>query len=291
MSKKQTSIYNYNQIYDTLRNLKYNDYMLDKRNKIHNSLYQNAINLLIEDVNKEFTISVPPTPIPTEKPKDRPYRPIKPTPEPKYGEATTIVGRQIVEELKRYCKYTQHYDYINKKQIAEENDNTVDISTIKCTNCKFAHLGCSVVSDNINNETFKPELYNFNIENFQFIEYKDKYWYNPSRVLIVFSHNLIKNQNGNSIRLTLGPYSLQEFWDTEYIDKNNIDEIVGTESPKYVIEEVDYIKGKCKLFDKVNMRFLYVDLNSIKNLSDFQFDGILDNYDELFHIKRKTHII
>lgn len=284
MSKKQTSIYNYNQIYDTLRNLKYNDYMLDKRNKIHNSLYQNAINLLIEDVNKEFTIIVPPTPIPTEKPKDRPYRPIKQIPKPQYGSATTTVGKEIVTELKKYCKYTQ---------LAEENGNTVDVSNIKCTNCKFTDLGCSIISDNITNEnkTYKPELYNFNIENFQFIEYKDKYWYNPSRVLIVFSHNLIKNQNGNSIRLTLGPYSLQEFWDTEYIDKNNIDEIVGEDSPKYVIEEVDYIKGKCKLFDKINMRFLYVDLNSIKNLNDFQFDGILDNYDELFHIKRKTHII
>ena len=45
------TIYNYNQVYDTLRTVKLNDYLLDKRDKVHNSLFNAALDKLIMSVN------------------------------------------------------------------------------------------------------------------------------------------------------------------------------------------------------------------------------------------------
>ena len=45
------TIYNYNQVYDTLRTVKLNDYLLDKRDNVHNSLFNAALNKLMLSVN------------------------------------------------------------------------------------------------------------------------------------------------------------------------------------------------------------------------------------------------
>jgi hypothetical protein len=135
-------------------------------------------------------------------------------------------------------------------------------------------------------------LLKFNKLNYQFIEYKDKNWLKPSSILIIYTSSLIQKGNeGPYKRLTIGPISLTEFWNADYVHNNSLNEIIAENTPKYVIENVDYVNGTCKLFDKINMRFLTVNLDKIKNLNNFEFDGIIDNYDEMFHVKRKTNII
>ena len=136
------------------------------------------------------------------------------------------------------------------------------------------------------------KLLNFNKLNYQFIEYKDKNWLKPSSILVIYTSSLIQKGNeGPYKRLTIGPISLTEFWNADYVHNNSLNEIIAENTPKYVIENVDYVNGTCKLFDKINMRFLTVNLDKIKNLNNFEFDGIIDNYDEMFHVKRKTNII
>lgn len=51
ISTQSTSIYNYNQVYDYLRTIKFNDYINNKRDIIHNTLYENALNSFIKNVN------------------------------------------------------------------------------------------------------------------------------------------------------------------------------------------------------------------------------------------------
>lgn len=310
-------IYNYNQVYDSLRTVKFNDYLVNKRDKIHDILYQNAIKLLIADVQLGLN-----------------------------GTPRTRVGRHIFSELKRYCSYNQETLYNSSFSITQINNLLK-----QCDNCPFfdkcnpsfleQHLdGCAINESwnkkdnstvkfwnkqsniNLEGDTYRNEyisakwniikpylvhkwniehttdeieylsdLLKFSTEYFNFIEYKDKNWATPSKVKIIYTNNLVRNEHGNTVRLTLGPYSLSEFWETEYLNVNNVEKIDSEETPKYVIEDVNYITGTCRLFDKHNMRYLTVDLNSIQNLNNFVMGGVLDNYDELFHIKRKINVI
>lgn len=244
----QNKIYNYNQIYDSLRTLKLNDYITDKRNNVHNDIYSNAINKMIAEV------------------------------------------QMGIELFKTNCIKTYGIEYY------ETNIDAVAFfyNLIKHHNITFSSTYIvSIIVKLLSciNNMDKGEVDNllsFNKENYQFIEIKHKNWLHFSKVKIVYIHNLIctSKENNTYSRLIIGPYSLQKFWDTEYISTNNI---ITKNLNNYVIENIDYIKGTCKIFDKLNMRHLEIDLNNIEDIHNFEFD--LNMYDELFHVKRKINII
>ena len=53
----QNKIYNYNQIYDSLRTLKLNDYITDKRNNVHNDIYEDAGSAVYPTVYESYRLS------------------------------------------------------------------------------------------------------------------------------------------------------------------------------------------------------------------------------------------
>lgn len=250
----QNQIYNYNQIYDTLRTLKVNDYIMDKRDKVHNELYNNALDKLIVEVNLVIDVY-------KEKCED------------KYGIPYYQLGEDAVA-----CFY----------QIVNDNIEKIKTSSVFVVSIVASILKC--LSGTYNKEDV-DNLLTFNKEKYQFVEVKHKNWIYPSKLLIIYINNLvcIDKNNKKYSRLSIGPYSLSKFWDIEYVTTNSVENIVTNDIPKYVIEHIDYVKGICKLFDKVNMVHVTVDLNAIQNMNNYEFD--FNNFDELFHVKRKINII
>ena len=243
------TIYNYNQVYDTLRTVKLNDYLLDKRDKVHNSLFNAALDKLIMSVNY----------------------------------ALKFLYDKII-------KGEYNPDDFNSNLPFKMCDSVIKICEAIISN--YIYFPNKNSEDGIEIDDKNKQLLNFDKSHYQFIEYKDKNWLNPSSILVIYTSNLIQSGNkGSYKRLTIGPISLTEFWNADYIRYNSLDEIVAENTPKYVIETVDYVNGTCKLFDKINMRFLTVNLDKIKNLNNFEFDGIIDNYNEMFHVKRNRNII
>lgn len=130
------------------------------------------------------------------------------------------------------------------------------------------------------------EIKPFSTDNFKFIEYKNKVWYMPSNVSIVYTNSLVKSKNGNYIRLIIGPISLSEIWDNNYILKRNINNSIKSNDSSYVIEYIDYVNGTVTLFDKVNFKSINVDLDYIQNINNFNY---IQTYNEMFINKRKNN--
>ena len=262
MDVLNNAVYNYNQIYDTLKTLKVTDYLSDKRNKIHNSLYISALSKLILNVNDVLSETL------TSLTDNFEYT---------IPKNTLTVVSEIVNEIMKYYIIAEKN---NSYKLKTRKNNQLDKKLIKFDIS-------SSTKEIIENEN--QNILCFNNNNYQFVEYKSKYWLDAPNVLIIYSNNLIKLSSGNYIRLTIGPVSLSEFWDTDYITKNII--FNDSSNTKYTIENIDYINGQCKLYDKLNSYYLTVNLENINDLNSFEYNCVTDNYDELFHIKRKNNII
>lgn len=225
ISTQSTAIYNYNQVYDYLRTIKLNDYIVNKRNNIHNILYENAINLFIDNVN----------------------------------------------------------DCINNNIYISDN----------CVNTVVNKLLSVNIEKNENGNILDEER-------FKFIEYKDTVWYKPSKITIIYTGGLVQenkttvDNTGNVIeykqyiKLIIGPVSLEQFWNSEYILKENYNNLLELQNSNYSIKSVDYINGTVDLFDKNEFKIITIDLNYIDNLNEHTF---YENYPEMFKIKRNKPII
>lgn len=222
ISTQSTSIYNYNQIYDYLRTIKFNDYISNKRDIIHQTLYENALNSFIKNVN-DYIIG------------KNVYMP------------TDIIS--IANQLLDICI-----------------TNNLDINNI------------------------------LNKDQFKFIEYKDKVWYKASKITLIYTGGLvktiIKDKNNKFhekyIKLVLGPISLEYYWKSEYILKENINNILLLKNANYTIKSVDYINGTVDLIDKNDFKVITINLDYIDNLNDHTF---YENYPEMFRIKRNKPMI
>lgn len=278
------TIYNYNQVYDTLRTVKLNDYLLDKRDKVHNSLFNAALDKLIMSVNYALHFLY-------DKISKGEYNP---------NDFSSNIPIKMCDSVIKICEtIISHYISVPDNTFViwdndgeQRNDLRHRLNWVETIKDENVENTSTEHWEDIEAVDKNKQLLNFDKSNYQFIEYKDKNWLKPSSILVIYTSNLIQKGNeGPYKRLTIGPISLTEFWNADYIHDNSLNEIVAENTPKYVIETVDYVNGTCKLFDKINMRFLTVNLDKIKNLNNFEFDGIIDNYDEMFHIKRNTNII
>ena len=229
ISTQSTSIYNYNQVYDYLRTIKFNDYLINKRDTIHNILYENALNEFIQYIND----------------------------------------------------YINNVIYIPNKEL-DNGVNTV-VNKLLSVNIEKNEKG------NILDE-----------ERFKFIEYKDTVWYKPSKITIIYTGGLVKEKynvsdtNGNITeyekytKLIIGPISLELFWKSEYILKENYNNLLELKNSNYSIKSVDYINGTVDLFDKNEFKTITINLNYIDNLNEHTF---YENYPEMFKIKRNKPVI
>jgi hypothetical protein len=278
------TIYNYNQVYDTLRTVKLNDYLLDKRDNVHNSLFNAALNKLMLSVN--FVLRYLYNKVIADE-----YNP---------NDLKSNLPFLVCDSVIKICEaIMSHYVLVADKTLviwdndgADRNDLRHRLNWVDTMSNENVENSSTEFWEDIETVDKNANLLKFNKLNYQFIEYKDKNWLKPSSILIIYTSSLIQKGNeGPYKRLTIGPISLTEFWNADYVHNNSLNEIIAENTPKYVIENVDYVNGTCKLFDKINMRFLTVNLDKIKNLNNFEFDGIIDNYDEMFHVKRKTNII
>lgn len=225
ISTQSTSIYNYNQIYDYLRTIKFNDYLINKRDVIHNTLYENALNEFIQYINDCIN--------------NVRYIPNK--------ELDSVIDKLLSVNID-----------------ANENGNILDE------------------------------------DRFKFIEYKDNVWYKPSKIIIIYTGGLVKekynvsDKNGNKseyekyTKLNIGPVSLELFWKTEYIVKENYNNLLELKNSNYSIKSVDYINGTVDLFDKNEFTTITISLDYIDNLNNYTF---YENYPEMFSIKRNKPII
>lgn len=225
ISTQSTPIYNYNQIYDYLRTIKFNDYLINKRDIIHNILYENAVNEFIQYINDCIN--------------NVRYIPNK--------ELDAVIDKLLSVNIE-----------------ANENGNILDE------------------------------------DRFKFIEYKDNVWYKPSKIIIIYTGGLVKekynisDKNGNKseyekyTKLNIGPVSLELFWKTEYIVKENYNNLLELKNSNYSIKSVDYINGTVDLFDKNEFTTITISLDYIDNLNNYTF---YENYPEMFSIKRNKPII
>lgn len=220
---EQNKIFKYSQVYDYLKNIKFIDYVSNKRDILHKKLFDNAINKLIEEVNNPNT--------------------------------TVTLAKLIKSQIDLYDFYQGDGISADEFISAVNNEST----------------------------TYKYRLAPFNKDNFKFIEYKNKVWYYPSKIIIVYVKSLVKNENKKYIRLTFGPYLLNELWNNEYILNKDINKILKQDNTSYVIEYIDYVSGNVILFDKVNMTNITVSLDYILNVNNFEYSN---EYNEMFTVKR-----
>lgn len=219
-------------------------------------------------------------------------------------------------------KYTQVYDYLKSikfdeyisdkrdiihKQLYENSINKlIDEVNNENTTCKIAksiratidlynHYMLSNIDtdklmeytkESITNPDIKSKysILDFNRDNFKFIEYKNKVWYYPSNINIIYTKAFVVDEQGNLMRLKIGPLYLGELWSNNYIINKDINKIISNNN-NYIIEYIDYVNGYVILYDKINMTYLNVDLEYIKNINKYEFSH---TYDEMFSTKRNT---
>lgn len=132
----------------------------------------------------------------------------------------------------------------------------------------------------------KYKILEFNKDNFKFIEYKNKVWYYPSIINIIYTKAFVVDEYGNHVRLKIGPLYLGELWNNNYIMNKDINKIISNDNiSNYIIEYIDYVNGYVILYDKINMTYLNVDLEYIKNINKYEFGH---TYDEIFSTKRNN---
>ena len=216
-------------------------------------------------------------------------------------------------------KYTQVYDYLKSikfdeyisdkrdiihKQLYENSINKlIDEVNNENTTCKIAksiratidlynHYMLSNIDtdklmeytkESITNPDIKSKysILDFNRDNFKFIEYKNKVWYYPSNINIIYTKAFVVDEQGNLMRLKIGPLYLGELWNNNYIINKDINKIISNNN-NYIIEYIDYVNGYVILYDKINMTYLNVDLEYIKNINKNEFSH---TYDEMFSTK------
>ena len=218
-------------------------------------------------------------------------------------------------------KYTQVYDYLKSikfdeyisdkrdiihKQLYENsinklidevnNENTTYkiAKSIRATIDLYNHYMLSNIDTDklieYTNESNNPnirakyEILDFNRDNFKFIEYKNKVWYYPSNINIIYTKAFVVDEQGNLMRLKIGPLYLGELWNNNYIINKDINKIISNNN-NYIIEYIDYVNGYVILYDKINMTYLNVDLEYIKNINKYEFSH---TYDEMFSTKRNN---
>ena len=219
-------------------------------------------------------------------------------------------------------KYTQVYDYLKSikfdeyisdkrdiihKQLYENSINKlIDEVNNENTTCKIAksiratidlynHYMISNIDvdklieytkESITNPDIqsKYKILEFNKDNFKFIEYKNKVWYYPSNINIIYTKAFVVDEQGNLMRLKIGPLYLGELWNNNYIINKDINKIISNNN-NYIIEYIDYVNGYVILYDKINMTYLNVDIEYIKNINKYEFSH---TYDEMFSTKRNN---
>lgn len=222
---EQNKIFKYSQVYDYLKNIKFIDYVSNKRDILHKALFDNAINKLIEEVNNPDT--------------------------------QITLAKLIRANISLYDFY-QSEGVSTDEFISALNDPKT---------------------------TYKYRLAPFTKDNFKFIEYKNKVWYYPSKINIVYIKSLVKNENKNYIRLVFGPYLLSDLWNNKYILNKDFNKILKQENTSFVIEYIDYVSGNVILYDKLNMENITVPLDYILDVNNYEFSH---SYDEMFTVKRNT---
>lgn len=218
-------------------------------------------------------------------------------------------------------KYTQVYDYLKSikfdeyisdkrdiihKQLYENSINKlIDEVNNENTTCKIAksiratidlynyYMISNIGTDKLIEYTTKSitnpdiqskyKILEFNKDNFKFIEYKNKVWYYPSNINIIYTKSFVVDEQGNLMRLKIGPLYLGELWNNNYIINKDINKIILNNN--YIIEYIDYVNGYVILYDKINMTYLNVDLEYIKNINKYEF---VHTYDEMFSTKRNN---
>ena len=219
-------------------------------------------------------------------------------------------------------KYTQVYDYLKSikfdeyisdkrdiihKQLYENSINKlIDEVNNENTTCKIAKSIRATIDlynyymisnidtdklmeytkDSIINPDIKSKysILDFNRDNFKFIEYKNKVWYYPSNINIIYTKAFVVDEQGNLMRLKIGPLYLGELWNNNYIINKDINKIISNNN-NYIIEYIDYVNGYVILYDKINMTYLNVDLEYIKNINKYEYSH---TYDEMFSTKRNN---
>lgn len=219
-------------------------------------------------------------------------------------------------------KYTQVYDYLKSikfdeyisdkrdiihKQLYENSINKlIDEVNNENTTCKIAksiratidlynyYMISNIDTDKLMEYTkesiinpdikSKYSILDFNRDNFKFIEYKNKVWYYPSNINIIYTKAFVVDEQGNLMRLKIGPLYLGELWNNNYIINKDINKIISNNN-NYIIEYIDYVNGYVILYDKINMTYLNVDLEYIKNINKYEFSH---TYDEMFSTKRNN---
>lgn len=227
----QNTIFKYTQVYDYLKNIKFDEYISNKRDNIHKQLYENSINKLIDEVNNENT--------------------------------TCKIAKSIRATIDLY----NHYMLSN-----------IDVDTL------MEYTKKSIDNPDIQS---KYKILEFNRDNFKFIEYKNKVWYYPSTISIIYTKSFVIDKNKKYTRLKFGPFYLGELWNNNYIMNKDITKIISNDNiSNYIIEYVDYVNGYVILYDKLNMTYLNIDLEYIKNINKYEFGH---TYDEMFSTKRNSN--
>ncbi len=192
----------------------------------------------------------------------------------------------------KIVNYGQIYDYLktikldeylsNKRTIIHNQifDRAID-KLIFEVNSQSTVLN---ISNKIKNLLSEYNITEFSKENFRFIEYKGKIWYEPSTVSIIYTKNLVLDNKGHYIRLRIGPLNLKELWDNEYVLLKDIDRInKASDTEKYVIDYIDYVSGYVILYDKVNLKHITVDISYIHDITKYEHNNF---YGEMFSIKK-----
>ena len=246
MDIQQNKISIYTQLYDYLKNIKLVEYLSNKRNIIHDQLFTNSVKRLIKEVNNPDT--------------------------------TNSVAIAIQKQIELYNIY-QLYNVVPS---LEQN---IDNHLLNKHNINPEAVSNLLLQQYLNGEYDRFEIMPFNNDNFKFIEYKDKAWYKPSQITIVYNHSLVKNEKGNYVRLVLGPYSLSSLWENKYILSRDFNKVIKPDTgSKFVIEYIDYVNGLCIINDKINNTDITVDLDYLLNMNDYEYNHL---YDQMFLINKK----
>lgn len=173
-------------------------------------------------------------------------------------------------------EFLSELNYFISKKMSETSNNQYDF--VLDTEYKYKHISLIQTVYNDLEASFggKENIPEVNEKNFRFIEYKNKNFLMPSKIRFVYK----------LIPKVFGVYSIDKYWNNSYNLKKNIDNMLSEYNTKYIITDINYITGFCKLYDKINDVTFYSSLDYINNLDNFEITGIFNDYSELFSNKR-----
>lgn len=173
-------------------------------------------------------------------------------------------------------EFLSELNYFISKKMSETPNNQYDF--VLDTEYKYKHISLIQTVYNDLEVSFggKENIPEVNENNFRIIEYKNKNFLMPSKIRFVYK----------LIPKVFGVYSIDKYWNNSYNLKKNIDNMLSEYNTKYIITDINYITGFCKLYDKINDVTFYSSLDYINNLDNFEITGIFNDYSELFSNKR-----